>query len=660
MTLDGVAQYRASIDAYCERLLRPYIERLAKAAPRSAKELNDAVWQTVQLHPFEVDILDSPLLQRLRHLSQLGVVHWTYPSAHHSRLEHSIGVLHQLQQMIDAAEKRFAETNGRRLLEPQWVNVLRLSALCHDVGHGLMSHVVENAMRGTGTTEDLLLELADFLEKESCQLSEAAAYFMIGSPAVRDLVECARQRYRLYPLPADPCEIVQKAIVGKVIHGRFPLVQELISGPFDADKLDYMTRDALMTGVPVVTDIPRLIQKIRFVELSANALPADIATSLVPPDDKLPSYYLPAIALSGARTLDELMLGRTLLFDKVYRHQKVRAAETMVAKIVTPISKLVKEGEALTPLMFEDSDVINLSRTRLEEACSISITDEQWEALGPARDLAERLRARRLFVRAYAFSTTMPGDSFREMESQRTGLDRLARKLDRPAGRQELLSKIVAEVRRITKTVPDSAAMDAQQMEWYIALDPPASPGRTSEISRALLVSGTDQIMRFREDSAESSPWSNAYLMTRDIGYVFAAQEIAVQVFLACEAVLRRDYLIRTPASAYQYAKMDPGKVRALRRELTDAGYFDGLAPDLRSAPLRLERGDVPGVVDQIVQNLRTYEGVVGAEGARPAVVRVDSERVMAFLRQFREDSEVEAAIGMLQRIRCRRSSNPA
>jgi hypothetical protein len=77
-----------------------------------------------------------------------------------------------------------------------------------------------------------------------------------------------------------------------------------------------------------------------------------------------------------------------------------------------------------------------------------------------------------------------------------------------------------------------------------------------NEIARAYLVTGDRKLVRFKEDSAESPAWSNAYLMTRDTGYVFAASEYAPAVFLACEAVFRQRYGVRTPPSAIEYSKV--------------------------------------------------------------------------------------------------------
>src|SRR5581483_7358760 len=84
----SLSAYRASVENWAEQRLKPYIQRveaLPSRRDKAGKEINDAVWRTISLTPFEVLILDSPLIQRLRRVRQLGVVHWVYPGAGHSR-----------------------------------------------------------------------------------------------------------------------------------------------------------------------------------------------------------------------------------------------------------------------------------------------------------------------------------------------------------------------------------------------------------------------------------------------------------------------------------------------------------------------------------------------------------------------------------------------
>src|SRR6185369_15579502 len=93
--------YKTHVERFCESLLTPYIAKIRSAdkGAFSYKDINDAVWNTITLKPFEVIIADSPLMQRLRRITQLGVAHWVYPSATHTRFEHSVGATGLMQRL---------------------------------------------------------------------------------------------------------------------------------------------------------------------------------------------------------------------------------------------------------------------------------------------------------------------------------------------------------------------------------------------------------------------------------------------------------------------------------------------------------------------------------------------------------------------------------
>ena len=79
-------QHREWLEAFTEKLLRPYLNRLqSKNAPAAPKVFNDPVWGSMVLTPLEIILIDSLLVQRLRRVRQLGVVHWVYPGATHTR-----------------------------------------------------------------------------------------------------------------------------------------------------------------------------------------------------------------------------------------------------------------------------------------------------------------------------------------------------------------------------------------------------------------------------------------------------------------------------------------------------------------------------------------------------------------------------------------------
>ena len=643
--------FREQIADWTERRLRPYLtdleDRPAKSRPR-AKEFNDAVWTTVVLRPIEVVVLDSPLLQRLRHIRQLGVVHLVYPSATHTRLDHSIGTVHQLVALFDGI-------NGQeRLIEPKFETLLRLAALCHDIGHGVMSHVSENAMINYVCTRRLMKAFGGHTGREKRKLSEVAAWCMIGSPAFTELLEQAERISAEPNLPPDAAALMQKAIVGSPISSEVPLLHELISGPFDADKLDYMTRDARMTGVPVVTDIPRLVQKVRGQRIATADLPKEIKSGV---SRETTTCVMTGVALSGGRTLDELMFGQTLLFDKLYRHQKVRACEAMVAAIFDRIGDLCAAGALMAPFELLDADLLMLDMARIERFAGRPLTDarERHDA-EVAIDISRRLYERCLFRRAFAFAHNMPQDPYHNETQHYQGLVRLTRMARNPTSRESLVHALVETVEQILRDLGKEdirAKFPGGDISPYIRLDPPNAQTQNNDTARAYLIgdgaSGPPAIP-FRDEYAETAGWSNAYLLTRDTGYIFAAEELALPVYLAAEKLVRIDYGVRTPSSMRTYAKQDGTKLDQAKHQLDQAGFYRSAPYDLRPLPPSFATAEVLDRLTEVKEALREYHGPVrdGQEHKRATIM--SEARIEAFSRQF-GSTHAEAALTMLQRL---------
>jgi hypothetical protein len=101
-----LSDLRHFAEQYSREHLTRYISQVQKPETSfGTKEINDALWGTIRLSALEAAVLDSPILQRLRFVRQLGVVHWVYPGAVHTRFEHTLGVLYRMQQLLDAVER---------------------------------------------------------------------------------------------------------------------------------------------------------------------------------------------------------------------------------------------------------------------------------------------------------------------------------------------------------------------------------------------------------------------------------------------------------------------------------------------------------------------------------------------------------------------------
>lgn len=229
---DLLPRIKKFAEEFAARNLDPYLVRLARDGEIGSepKEVNDSVWGTVKVSPLEVVVIDSPLLQRLRLIRQLGVVHWVYPGASHSRFEHTLGVLHQAQRVIAAINQSFGARDSVPI-DPKLEQLVRLCALAHDVGHGVFSHVSEHAL---ARRTDLRLALSEFRETvgaDKVQLSELIAHDVVGSPAFQKMLELAFDRLH-HPLTygggsagiaKTVTSMIQRAIIGLRIDDGVPL-----------------------------------------------------------------------------------------------------------------------------------------------------------------------------------------------------------------------------------------------------------------------------------------------------------------------------------------------------------------------------------------------------------------------------------------------------
>ena len=183
--------------------------------------IKDSVHGHVRLDPVAAELIDTPAFQRLRHIKQLSTVRLVYPSANHTRFEHSLGVYHLARQAVE----------GLRLDSDTAAHV-RAAAMLHDVGHGPYGHQTEGIIRRrTGRDHDDIGWLLTDPDREVTQVLER-----------NDL---------------DP-ERVASLIAGDGGLGA------LVSGELDVDRMDYLLRDAHHTGVPYGTiDTGRLLTELR-------------------------------------------------------------------------------------------------------------------------------------------------------------------------------------------------------------------------------------------------------------------------------------------------------------------------------------------------------------------------------------------------------------
>jgi HD superfamily phosphohydrolase len=221
--------------------------------------------------------VDTPAVQRLRYVRQLGHAFLVYPGATHTRFEHALGAYH----LACRALAQLDEVGGASAMDPRDARVTRLAALLHDIGHYPFSHALEEA----GLPHHETLAERHLTTGDLAQVLDG-----LGVPAA-DLLALIQAR------SASP-------------------LAGLVSGPVDVDKLDYLSRDALACGVPYgVIDVDRLL------------------TSLVwrPGRDGAPTV---ALHEKGLAPLESLLFAKYQMYRNVYWHHAVRSATVMFKRLV--------------------------------------------------------------------------------------------------------------------------------------------------------------------------------------------------------------------------------------------------------------------------------------------------------------------------------------
>ncbi len=228
-------------------------------------------------------LVDTPQFQRLRGISQLGLVSRVYPGATHTRFEHALGVFHHVLKYLLHLGKdaRFLEMMDRSSME-----LLMVAALLHDLGHWPYCHPIED-MRLAG-----LPRHEDF-----------AARFLLADNELSDVLNKEWQ--------VDPA-MVHDVLVKKSDDPRMRLLRSVISGPIDVDKMDYLDRDSLHCGVPYGRnyDRSRLIES-----LVLNATGDGLA-----------------LTMKGKTAAELMVFARYVMFSEVYWHHAVRSATSLFAR----------------------------------------------------------------------------------------------------------------------------------------------------------------------------------------------------------------------------------------------------------------------------------------------------------------------------------------
>jgi uncharacterized protein len=262
-------------------------------------EIRDPIYGFIPINDWEKQIIDNPIFQRLRRIKQLALTELVYPGANHSRFEHSLGVMHLSTLMYNAIVKN--EKNKKILIDKYAYNtsgiesdlqLIRLAALLHDVGHAPFSHVAEDVMPINRKT------------KKKFKHEDYSRAIILGP--LKDVIENYSFNQSNLKITAEQ---VAALIEGnaKILQNRL-FLKALISSQLDADRGDYLLRDSHHLGVKYgVYDYQRLVNT--------------ICLGLDPESDEV----ILGISEDGVHAAESLIIARYLMFTQVYFHKTRRA-----------------------------------------------------------------------------------------------------------------------------------------------------------------------------------------------------------------------------------------------------------------------------------------------------------------------------------------------
>ena len=283
------------------------------------KRIFDPVHHFIELGGAEARLLDAPVRQRMRRLRQLGLAYLAYPSAEHSRFSHALGALAMGTRVFDELVRHGRAFFAGDADVAYQRKLVRAALILHDIGHGPFSHACEDVL---GIRHE---------------------------DRTRALLEVPHMRAHL-----DELGVAADDVLGLILgssENRYPVLGEIVSGPnLDADRMDYLLRDAYFTGVAGGRyDADQLVGSLRLFEMDGRAVMG--------------------IDRRGVVALESFVLARYMMFASVYFHHTTRIFERTLQQV---LRELWPDPRKLDPieefLRWDDFRVLNDLRDAPSEA----------------------------------------------------------------------------------------------------------------------------------------------------------------------------------------------------------------------------------------------------------------------------------------------------
>lgn len=361
------------------------------------KRIADPIHGLIRLTELESKILESPYFQRLRDIRQLGIADYVYPGATHSRFTHSLGVLHNVTLMFDAAYKNWArnpdicgDIDGDNVFSDRSLEITRLAALCHDLGHLPFSHNLEPAIEWMA---------------ESKLISESFRHEHISSTILQK---------ELGHILDDYVSDISGLIEGDYFNLEVPMFSNfLISSAIDADRMDYLFRDSVFCGVDYGRfDKPRLLDSLYPYRIKVGGQ----------------KYDGMAIHNKGIESVEQFLLARHRMHQTIYFNRTVVGFEAGLRRAYFQLSTKNPPWELPDVYLEDPVKILDFTDSTFFSQLKSNLQDSDCWLKDP---LLKRESVRKM---GPFYFTSTGGEALDETENEKFNLlNELKEKLERPA-----------------------------------------------------------------------------------------------------------------------------------------------------------------------------------------------------------------------------------
>lgn len=324
------------------------------------------IYNSIRVSPMAIKIINTWEFQRLRYIKQLGLCHYIYPAATHTRFEHSIGVYHLAGLMM---EKILHQYPNKEFLIPEIsqkpikldhkiIECIKIAGLCHDIGHGPFSHIFDDILLANSTHPN--------------RHHEARSCLIVEIICKRELVD---------ELDDTHISFIKSVINPKEHHSGalYQIVSNNLNG-IDVDKFDYLARDTKNLNICNGFNAYRLINEFIIDGNNNIAYPKHCSTDVY-----------------------ELFHCRYLMHKKVYNHKTVKLVELMLGDLfikIDPILNISKSIENINDFCkLTDDTIFYFIQTVMipQPFYKINLSESQLSQIKEASDIFQNIISRNLY-----------------------------------------------------------------------------------------------------------------------------------------------------------------------------------------------------------------------------------------------------------------------